>query len=58
MNKPGLIFFSKKGLTCGNKFLEAITPSKTIHKKKLVSYVIDDWPDSEIRTRFEKLDIS
>jgi hypothetical protein len=57
LDKPALIFFSANGLKCGNKFLEAITPTKTIYKKSMVKYVIDNWSEAKIRTEFEGLNI-
>jgi len=57
LNKPALIFFSKNGMSCGNTFLESITPKKTIHKKNLVKHIIDNESDECIRRTFESLNI-
>lgn len=54
-NKPALLFFSANGFKCGIKFIEAITPGKVIHKKKLIKYVIDDWPIDKINKVFQEL---
>jgi hypothetical protein len=55
LEKPALIIFSKKGITCGSAFLEAITPKKVIHKKQLIKSIIDDESQEEINKIFRGL---
>jgi hypothetical protein len=43
-----LLFFSRKGLQCENRFISSIKYEKVVHKKCIVNYCVDDYSDVEI----------
>jgi hypothetical protein len=51
--KNNFIIFSEAARTCGEKFIEAITPDKTVHYKKLNTSVYDN--DRKIAEKFNEV---
>jgi hypothetical protein len=45
---PCLLFFSRKGLNCENRFISSITYDKIVHYKDIIKYCVDDETDVEI----------
>lgn len=55
LNKRMLCFFSRNGLNCENRFISSIKPQKVIHKKHLVSHVVDDESMESIQIAFNEV---
>jgi len=48
LGTPGLIWFSRSGLNCENRFINSIKPEKVIHYRDTMLHVIDDWSTDKL----------
>lgn len=52
---PCMLFFSRRGINCENRFISSITYEKVVHYKKLVSFCVDDFSDVEIDRKWHEM---